>query len=179
MSWADGDFGDRTVIFTVLDDGIYETLDEIFYVDLLTVENGEIFEDYKRTMITITGGSNINAGTLGFNGATTVVTEGVGSVIQIPVVRQGGSDGTASVAYTVTGIEATETADYTVDDSIRLEWTDQDATDKSIEITIVNDAVYEFDETLMVTLHTVENAELAELFESTISIVANDGMYYI
>jgi hypothetical protein len=98
---------------------------------------------------TVTG-----AGTFIVSGSTSSVNEGSGS-ITVFVFRQNGATGAASVNYATANGTATAGSDYTAT-SGTLSFTDGE-TQKSFSIPILNDAIYEGNETFSVTLSGATN----------------------
>lgn len=91
-------------------------------------------------------------GLLAFSASAYAVPENGGSVT-ITVTRSGGSDGAVSVVVSSGGGTATSGVDYTPVPAT-LTWTSGDATPKTATLTVLDDAVYEGDETLSLTLST-------------------------
>jgi hypothetical protein len=73
------------------------------------------------------------------------------TTVTITVTRTGGADGAVSVAYSTADGTATSPADYTTAAGT-LNWADQDAADKTFQVTIINDTLDEPDETFTVNL---------------------------
>ncbi len=92
-----------------------------------------------------------NRASLGFAGASSVITESAGSVT-VAVRRTLRSIGSVSVDYTIVAGTATADSDYTASASGTLTWTDADTADKTIALAILNDASIEGGETLTLTL---------------------------
>ena len=95
-----------------------------------------------------------SSGTLQFKSATYTMSE-IGSSVRIWVSRTGRSSGAASVNYATFNGTATAGSDYAAT-SGTLNWSDGDATDKSFDVTIIDDDVYEDNEQFTVELERSE-----------------------
>lgn len=113
-------------------------------------------------------------GSLSLSAASYSVNEGT-ATLTIPVRRTGGSSGAASVAVTVTAGTATAGTDYTVAPAMTLNWADNDALDKSIVVTIINDVQPESAETFQVALSNATGASLGSPASATATIQDNDA----
>lgn len=113
-------------------------------------------------------------GVLALSAVTYTVNEGTAS-LTIPVRRTGGSSGAASVAVSVTAGTATAGADYTVTSPVTLNWADGDAADKSIAVTIIDDAQPESAEAFQVALSNATGATLGSPASATATIQDNDA----
>lgn len=113
-------------------------------------------------------------GTLALSASSYSVNEGT-ATLTIPVRRSGGSSGAASVNVSVTTGTATAGADYTVTSPVTLNWADGDAADKSIVVTIIDDAQPESAETFQVALSTATGATLGSPASATATIQDNDA----
>lgn len=107
-------------------------------------------------------------GTLQFTAAATNVAENAGSV-RLFVSRAAGSDGAASVNFVASNGTATAGADYTTT-SGTLTWTNQDSATKFVDVPILNDALYEGDETFFVHLSGSTGATLGTPATATVTI---------
>jgi uncharacterized repeat protein (TIGR01451 family) len=99
-----------------------------------------------------------------------VVDESAQTVI-FTVSRVNGSDGDLVVNYATTDGTATADSDY-IEAKGQLIWTDGDNNDKTLTITIIDDAVVESDETFTFTL--TEDTTGANLGSATVTIKDND-----
>lgn len=128
------------------------------------------------------GSTLAQTGTLGFSTAAYSVNEGDGTAT-ITISRTGGSQGIVSVPFfdvgvgTATAFSIISDFDYLNITPERLEWIDGDSIDKTFDITINDDSLFEDDETILLAL---ENRALvyggASLGSSaaTLTIVDND-----
>ena len=111
-------------------------------------------------------------GTVQFKSSTYSVAENGGSV-RIYVSRTGGSSGPASVGYATANGTATAGTDYT-SKSGTLNWSGGDAADKYFDVTILNDGVYEGDETFKANLSGASGATLGSPSTATVTITDNE-----
>ena len=110
--------------------------------------------------------------TLQLKSATTSVVENAGSV-WVSVSRSNGTYGASSVNYATANGTALAGSDYTATNGT-LTWADGDAADKSIKVMILDDAVYETNETFTVSLSSVSGATLGSIVSSSVTITDND-----
>jgi hypothetical protein len=113
-------------------------------------------------------------GVLALSAATYAVAEGT-ATLSVPVRRSGGTSGSASVTVTVSSGTATAGADYTVTSPVTLSWSDGDAADKNVTITIVNDVQPESSETFQIALSNAVGASLGSPSSATATISDNDA----
>ncbi len=110
--------------------------------------------------------------TLQLKSATTSVVENAGSV-WVYVSRSNGTYGVSSVNYATANGTALAGSDYTATNGT-LTWADGDAADKSIKVMILDDAVYETNETFTVRLSSVSGATLGSIVSNSVTIIDND-----
>ncbi|MBK8150282.1 MAG: InlB B-repeat-containing protein [Acidobacteria bacterium] len=135
------------------------------FVNWTSSDAGVTFADANaaNTDVELTSGSaTIQAnfaptGTVQFSSATYSVTEGTATVT-LTATRTGGSSGAVTANYSLGGGTATGTAacgtpgqDY-VNTGGSVSWANGDAADKTFNVTICNDAVYELSQTFGATL---------------------------
>ena len=111
-------------------------------------------------------------GTVQFKSSTYSIGEAGGSV-RLYVSRSGGSSGAASVSYATANGTATAGSDYTAV-SGTLNWADGDAADKYFDVPILNDSVYEGNETLTASLSGASGATLGSPATTTVTIVDDE-----
>ena len=100
------------------------------------------------------GAFEYNPGQAGFSSAAYKVNEGDGRAV-ITVTRTGGSDGAASVTWTASDGTALDPDDYTATDGV-LNWTHGDETDRTFEVVVIDDDVYDPSETINLDLNAFE-----------------------
>ncbi|MBN2057232.1 MAG: IPT/TIG domain-containing protein [Candidatus Saganbacteria bacterium] len=111
-----------------------------------------------------------STGNIQFSASTYSVGEGAGSVT-VTVRRVSGSSGAASVHYATSNGTATAGSDYT-SASGTLNWSDGDSANKTFNVTIADDATYEGNETVTLTLSGVTGASMGS--PSTATLTIND-----
>ena len=104
------------------------------------------------------GGGNDNPGVLGFTQTSYSVSE-AGPKATITVRRVDGDDGPATIQWAATAGTATAGSDFTAA-SGTLSWADGDDANKSFQVTIINNAVNEPNETVTLTLSNPTGASL-------------------
>lgn len=104
------------------------------------------------------GSVELNAGTVALSSAVYTVAENGGTLL-VTVNRTAGSDGAVSVDYTTSSGTAAEGADFT-DSTGTLNWASGDTAAKTFNVTIIDDATFEGDETFNITLSNVVGAAL-------------------
>ena len=115
----------------------------------------------------------LNGGLIQFGAATFSAGEAAGTTT-ISVTRTGGVDGVASVHYTVAPGTATAPADFAAVNGT-LTWADGDGAPKSFTVSIVNDTLYEGNETVLLSLDQVTGlAKLGATTAATLTIVDDD-----
>jgi len=112
-------------------------------------------------------------GTVQFKSSTYSVAENGGSV-RIYVSRTGGSYGPASVGYATANGTATAGTDYTSKLGT-LNWSGGDAADQYFDVTILNDGVYEGDETFKANLSGATGATLGSPSSATVTITDDEA----
>ncbi|MBL0162242.1 MAG: hypothetical protein IPP82_00980 [Xanthomonadales bacterium] len=175
LTWADGDATDRAVTITVNDDALPEA-DETVSLTLGAPSGSATLGVPSVATLTIVA-NDAAAGSLQFspNPADQSVMENVGTAT-FTVTRSGGSTGAVSTTVALGG-NATIGAgnDYTASNLV-LTWADGDATDRTVTITVNDDAIPEGDETVSLTLGAPSgSATLGVPSMATLTIVANDA----
>lgn len=109
--------------------------------------------------------------TVQFKASTYSVAEGAGTV-RVYVSRIG-SSGVLSVSYATAGGTAVSGSDFT-SKSGTLSWTDGDAADKYVDVTITDDVICEGAETFTVTLSSPSGVGLGTPSSTVVTITDND-----
>ncbi|HEX3554739.1 MAG TPA: IPTL-CTERM sorting domain-containing protein [Thermoanaerobaculia bacterium] len=119
------------------------------------------------------GAVEVNPGTVQLAVSAASVNENAGT-LTITVNRTGGGDGPVSVSYATADGTAMAPGDY-LSAAGMLNWADQDTAPKTFQVTIVDDAVPESDETFTVTLSAPQGgAVLGAPATETVTILDND-----
>lgn len=136
--------------------------------------------DSKNAGGTITGdiwsfttASSAARGTLQFNTSTNNILENSSS-FTVTVTRLSGSFGAASVDYTTSNGTATAGLDYTAV-SGTLNWTNGQTSAKTFVIPLLDDIIYEGNETFTVALTNAVGASLGIPVLKTVTIIENDA----
>jgi hypothetical protein len=170
LSWDDGDASPKTFTVDIVNDSEYEE-SETFKVKLRKAEGATIGSPDTADVTIID--DDQEAGTLQFSDATYKVKEGDGYVT-FAVTREGGKDGAVSVECISSDGTATAGDDYTaVTDT--LNWADQEDGEQSCTVPILDDEVFEGDETFNIALEIpTGGAEIGTQDSAEVTIVDND-----
>ncbi len=121
----------------------------------------------------LTVGLAVPTQTLQFAAGSYSVNENGGSVT-VAVTRSGGTAGAVAVAFATSNGSATAGTDYTTVSGV-LNWASGNGSNKSFAITILDDTVYEGDETLNVTLsNATGGAGIAGTNPVVVTIIENE-----
>ncbi|MBA3015902.1 MAG: hypothetical protein FP815_13305, partial [Desulfobulbaceae bacterium] len=146
FSWASGDTADKAITINVVDDALTETSETVILT--VTSTTGGLVNGTNLT-VTTTIVDNDSPGTVNITTTDASVSEAVGAVI-ITASRTGGSVGAVTATVTATGT-ASNGADYTLSSSV-FSWAAGDSANKTITINVVDDAVTESSETIILTV---------------------------
>jgi hypothetical protein len=156
QSWAHGVSGDRAITIPLFGDSTVES-NETFTVALSNATGAQLASPSGATVTIVDDDAApappppAAAGAIAFTGTPYRVWENAGSVMLV-LRRSGGSAGQVSVALSTSNRGARAPADYTAISQRIVTWADGDAADKTVAVTIVNDAVYEYTERFYATL---------------------------
>jgi Leucine-rich repeat (LRR) protein len=171
LNWADQEDGEQSCTVPILDDEVFES-NETFNLTLDNVTGGADIGDPNSAVVTIEDDDQ-EAGTLQFSSATYEVNEG-DETVTFAVTREGGMDGAVSVDCVSSGGDATPGSDYTAVTEI-LSWADHEDGDKPCIVEILEDEVFEGDETFNLTLSgETGGAEIGTPDSAEVTIVDND-----
>ncbi|MCU7852791.1 MAG: thrombospondin type 3 repeat-containing protein, partial [Candidatus Thiodiazotropha sp. (ex Monitilora ramsayi)] len=169
LNFADG-ITSAVITVPISDDTVYEG-DETFVVSLNTVV-GAVIGTPSMATVTIEEDDPLPpAGSLQFLGTSFVQAEN-GTTAVIEVSRVGGSSGAASVDYASSDGTANAGSDYTAS-SGTLNFADGQ-TSATFPLPIIDDSVYEGDETVNLTLSNPVNASLGSITSAVLTIEEND-----
>ena len=174
VTFAAGDTVQKSIVIPMMDD-ITDEVDETFTVTLSSPGGGATLGNAVATVTIQDDDAAPVAGTgeLNFAEMSVDVNEGDGD-ITVNVMRTGGSTGSVTVDYTVSGGDATVSDDYNMG-SGQLTFA-EGATQASISISLVDDALVEGTETIMLQLSNVAGgATLGTLDMATVNIADNDS----
>jgi len=162
----------RSFTVSILDDTVYEG-SETFTIRLSNVSGGAVLGAITAATVTITENDPVPpAGALHFSVASYSVAENAGTAL-VTVVRNGGSFGEVSVNYVTSNGTANAGSDYTAT-SGTLTFVNG-VTSQTITLQIADDAEYEGNETIFVSLASViGGVSLIAPTTATLTIVEND-----
>lgn len=168
LSWAQNETANKTVTFTITDDGVEEPTEQLF-VTLVnpngaSLQNGQTFAS-----VTIPG-NLINAGTVGFTATDVTVKETDGTVM-LEAIRSGGRQSALTINYQLVSDTAEAGVDVTAA-SGQITWADGEGGTKAIEIAITDDSETESLESLSVMLSADDANLIGE--QSTLAISIRD-----
>jgi hypothetical protein len=173
LNWADGDAAPKTFQVTIVDDLLDEP-DETFGVALSNPQVAPLGSPASATVTILDDDVPVvlNPGILQLSASAYSVNE-TGGTVTITATRTGGSDGAVSVSYATSPGIATSPADFAAAAGV-LNWADGDAAPKTFQVTIVNDALDEVDETFGVALSDPQVATLGTPSSAAVTILDDD-----
>ncbi len=171
LTWAANDVTDKTIDINIASDSSGQEFKETLYIRLSQPSNSATLGSNNYLTVNIDGRDN--TGALAFTTNETTVAENQGT-LDIVVARQGSSTGAVSASYLLssgTAIigEDVESASGTVN------WADGDSTEKSIRVTIIDDADDETNETFTIALSPVADSNLGVITQYTVTISDDDS----
>ncbi len=131
-----------------------------------TLDATAIDDLYKSGVVSTPGG------TVSLGASSALVAENASSV-SIAVTRTGGATGPASVFFSTSNGTATVGSDF-VDTSGMLSWADGESGNKTITMPLLDDSVYEGNETFLLTLSAASGALLGSPYAATVTIADNE-----
>ncbi|MCU7846047.1 MAG: thrombospondin type 3 repeat-containing protein [Candidatus Thiodiazotropha sp. (ex Monitilora ramsayi)] len=158
------------IVVPILDDTTYEG-DETFIVSLSTVVGAVLGTPSMATVTIVEDDPLPPAGSLQFLGSSYIQTED-GLAAAIEVSRVGGSSGAASIDYASSDGTALAGSDYT-HTAGTLDFADGQ-TSNTFAVPLLDDTVFEGDETVNLTLSNPVNASLGSLSQAVLTISEND-----
>lgn len=159
----------------ILNDPLYEIIDEQFEIQLISasvVNSSAVAKIGASSVTRVTILDDVDAGYIGFDEPTYNVSEG-GQTAVLPIIREGGSSGRLTLAFTFGPGTATVDRDYRrVPGTMVLE---DGVTHAELRVPIINDRVFEApDEFLFIQIQVVSGG--AELRQgSTQLTILDDG----
>jgi hypothetical protein len=171
LSFADGE-SSKAFSLSLTPDSVYEG-DESINLGLSNPQNSSLGINDTLVVTILEDDPVPPAGEFQFSGDSYSIVENAGSIL-ITVTRAGGSYGPASVNYQTIDGSATATSDYSAS-SGTLSFLDGEIS-KTFSISILDDLVYEGDESIILNLTNAVGATLGAIDTSTVSIVENDPL---
>ena len=161
----------QTITLALIDDAIFEG-DESLALQLSNATGGAELGDVTLATITITDDEQPRPGRFDWSAASAIVDENT-PAIEITVIRSDGSDGVVSVDYTTIDLSATAGDDYLAQAGTLYFAAGE--TSQTITLTLIDDAIFEGDESLSLQLsNAAGGAELGDVTLTTITITDDD-----
>ena len=170
LTWANADAASKTFSISISDDVIYEG-DETLTVNISSATGGAIIETDSAT-VTIVEDDLPAPGILSVSDTSVIVAENA-LTATLTITRTAGSDGAVSVVFASVNGSANAGEDYAMA-SGTLNWVDGDTSNKTIEIVILDDSIFEVDETFAVGLSGESGGATLNISDATITIIDND-----
>ncbi len=164
ITWPEGDLTDKTLDLGILDDTSPEG-DETFTLHLLNPTGGAGLLTDTATITIIDDDSAISLVSADWS-----APENAGS-ITVTLTRTGATAGGVTVDYLLANLDATAPDDY-VAATGTLVWADGETGDKSIAITLTDDALLEGDENLLVTFESPVAGSGTAVFQGESQVIA-------
>ena len=171
LQWADGDTAAKTFSIPISNATPFSG-SKSFTVNLASPTNGATISNPGTATVTIAG--DAPAGSLALSAASYSVAQGAGE-LTVTVERTDGSNGAASVAYATANGTAVAGTDYTAG-SGTLEWSDGDATSKTVEIPISNSTPFQGDKSFTVSISGVTGGVTLGTPSSATATIAGDAV---
>ncbi len=150
LNWANGDTADKTITINVNDDSASES-DQTIIMTITGTTGGLTIgmNDAVTTTIVDNDGTSAN-GTVNITTADSSCAEEACGAIIITANRTGGSSGAVTASVGVSGT-AVPGVDYTLSSNAFF-WADGESGNKTITLTVIDDAYVEPDETAIITI---------------------------
>lgn len=167
LTWLDKESGDKFISLNLLDNTVRDS-DRSFTVQLFPVNNAVVGNDTATVLVK----DNDNT-TVQLTAATFTALENAGEAT-VTVSRQQGSVGNVTVYYQLQEETAKAGTDFALA-SGRLLWLDGDTANKSFGVKLYDNATFNGNRTLKVSLHTPEGASLGVPSSATLTIQEDDS----
>ncbi len=169
LNWGDGETGSKSFQINITNDSDFEA-DEQFFADLSNATNGANLGTPASATITIV--DDDNPGELALSEAEYRVDEN-GLVAFIGVTRSNGSKGILTVDYATADGTATAGADYQPAAG-SLTWADGEAGEKSFQVNIIEDPLFEPDESVILSITNANPGVPITRADAVLTIDDND-----
>ncbi len=171
LEWVGDDYSNKSISFTVAEDNSGNQSTESFFIRLFDPSNGLTLGEHSYLTVSLVG--EPQAGTVEFRSSETEQVETT-SVIEITVERVGGASGEGSVNYSTVSGTAVAGSDFEAVAGT-LSWADGDSSEKSIQISLLDDEDDEETETFTVSLSGESGVSLGSNSEIQVSILDDDS----
>ncbi len=148
LNWADGDTADQTFAVSITADGTAEP-NETVNLQLSNPQGGAALGAPFMAVLTIQNDDVSPAGTIAFASAAYNVSEAV-DFVDLVVTRTGGSTGIVTITANTVGGGTASSNEYNPIVNVVLTWADGDPANKTVTLTIKNNA--DVGETMIVEL---------------------------
>jgi len=162
LEWAAGEVGVRSADVVIVDDDIVEGVSQFFvFFDASgsSIGSNDSFASPTSVTVNIEDNDAFTPGNISFSATRFTAEENTGALI-ISLQRTGGSDGVVDATVELAPkepISAVLAQDYTLPNNLTVRWEDQDATNKTISVPLINDDIAENTESLNAFITNVEN----------------------
>lgn len=166
LSWAEGDSSSKAIVVAINNDALGEAT-EAFRVQLSSATGGASLATGLATVSILDDDSSVQFAPNGYS-----VAEEAGT-ITLTVQRVGAGSGAMSVNYATSNVTALAGSDYSTNTGT-LSWANGDTANKTIVVSLVNDAASENTESFRVSLSNPTGASLARTYIAQINITDTD-----
>ncbi|WP_254508378.1 Calx-beta domain-containing protein [Anatilimnocola floriformis] len=173
LSWADGETGAKTFSIPLINDTLFES-NETFAINLSNPTNGLALGANATSTVTVTSDdAQPLPGSVSIAQPTYTVSETGGNLV-VSVTRSGGTSGAVSVSYATANGTAIAGQDYTAT-SGTLSWADGETGAKTFSIPLINDTLFENNETFTIGLsNPTGGLTLGANATSTVTVTSDD-----
>ena len=172
LNWADSDTADKSIVITLLDDGVYAA-DKTFTVTLSSATGGASLGTPTQATVTVFNTDPEPVpGTLALSSSVYSGNED-GPAVTVTVRRTVGSDGAVGVNYSTSNGTAMAGVNYTTTTGT-LSWSNGDAADKTFTISLLDDGVYGPDLGFTVNLSSATGGASLGLSSATVTVLNTD-----
>ena len=163
----------KTIVIPIVNDAIYEP-DETINLTLTNPTGGAALGSQTTATLTILDNDPPQQGILAFSRSSYSINENGTAVTQVTVMRSGGSDGEVSATINLFNGSATAPSDYN-SSPIIVNFANGE-TSKTVVIPIVNDTVYEANETINLTLTNPTGGAIIRGQNTAVVTIVNDDI---
>ncbi len=168
LTWGANDSDAKNIALSVSANNDTES-NEVFFVRLFNPQGGGIASGNGYTQVTILGAAQQGKVELSKSELAVLETD---PELTVNIVREGGSEGSVSVNYSLENGTAVSGEDF-VSQSGTLTWSDGDTVDKTVTVTLINDSIEEDSEQFRLVL-TAEDANLLGGVAETLIAIKDD-----
>lgn len=174
LSWSAGTSGTKNCSIPITNDVAFEG-NETFSVTLTSASGASLGAPSAATVTIIDNETAPTGGAVKFTVSTATVSETVaGGVLALSVSRVDGSYGAASVICSANSGTATAGSDFT-NPGATLSWANGDAANKTCSVPILNDSLYEPNETFTVALSGASGTSLGAPSSVAVTLTSDDA----